>query len=154
MLWNPTIPKHVTSSEGFSIDTPQVEGLNLLWFDLGFDWGFWIEKRYFESNFKTILVKSKLDSQLKLMIHFYRQLETGDWLTACGWCRFQTKVSNIFSLIQTKRKHFATFSYKSVDNLKKTEIELLVEEQKTQKEKLANIESTLKAIEISLGNMK
>ena len=43
---------------------------------------------------------------------------------------------------------------KSVDNLKKTEIELLIEEQRAQKEKLANIESTLKAIEISLGNMK
>ena len=41
---------------------------------------------------------------------------------------------------------------KSVDNLKKTEIELLIEEQKAQKEKLTNIESTLKAIEISLSN--
>ena len=42
---------------------------------------------------------------------------------------------------------------KSVDNLKKTEIELLIEEQKIQKEKLANIESTLKSIEISLSNI-
>ena len=42
---------------------------------------------------------------------------------------------------------------KSVDNLKKTEIELLIEEQKVQKEKLANIESTLKSIEISLSNI-
>ena len=43
---------------------------------------------------------------------------------------------------------------KSVDNLKKTEIELLIEEQKAQKEKLTNIESTLKAIENSLSNTR
>ena len=39
---------------------------------------------------------------------------------------------------------------KSVDNLKKTEFQLLIEEQKAQKERLANIESALKAIEANL----
>ena len=41
---------------------------------------------------------------------------------------------------------------KSVDNLKKTEFQLLIEEQKAQKERLANIESALKAIEANLIN--
>ena len=39
---------------------------------------------------------------------------------------------------------------KSVDNLKKTEFQLLIEEQKAQKERLVNIESALKAIEANL----
>ena len=41
---------------------------------------------------------------------------------------------------------------KSVDNLKKTEFQLLIEEQKAQKERLANIESALKAIEENLNS--
>ena len=43
---------------------------------------------------------------------------------------------------------------KSVDNLKKTEIEQLLEEQKNQKERLANIEAVLKSIETSLASSR
>jgi len=97
---------------------------------------------------------------LKLKLAFVLGLEKQIPFFNFSWIGSQTRVQNLSLRQETgkmhvddvvsKRRIWEQIINKSVDNLKKTEFQLLIEEQKAQKERLANIESALKAIEANL----
>ena len=68
------------------------------------------------------------------------------------WCQREGEFKNIITLYNFETlRIWEQIVNKSVESLKKTELEQLLEEQRSQKERLAGIESVLLAIQDKLG---